>query len=189
MNTPMLQQYQDDTLTFAVYPMQNAIEYTALGFAGEVGELDNKLKKVIRDGGGVITPEKAEMLCDELGDCMWYIARHSADLGFKLQDDLSVQFSPTGANYNSIRNPVQLMLALTRVAGKIAANSENYLANGRYGEFERGESDGLLCEAIQICRGLAYELNSDLEKVCQANIAKLQGRKERQTLQGDGDNR
>lgn len=189
MITEQLQRYQEDTKTFARYPMQDAIEYTALGLFGEVGEFDNKLKKVIRDGGGVITPEKAEMLLDELGDCQWYNARHCDDLGFKLEDDISQIFDPGGTTYSNIDDPKRLSLAMSRIAGKLAAYSEEYLASGEYPYYAREEAFGLCCEFIQVCRQVAYVLNSDLETVCNQNIAKLQGRADRGTLQGSGDNR
>ena len=45
-----------------------------------------KIKKVIRDNGGVITEEKREELKKEIGDVLWYAAGLSAELGLSLED-------------------------------------------------------------------------------------------------------
>jgi NTP pyrophosphatase (non-canonical NTP hydrolase) len=49
------------------------VSYAALGM-GEAGEVQGKVKKVIRDSGGVITDKVREQIAGELGDCLWYLA-------------------------------------------------------------------------------------------------------------------
>jgi len=71
--------YQKEALKTAVFPDfdSNYVEgliYPIIGLAGECGELSNKFKKVLRDHNGVVTGEMNKLLCDELGDCLWYIA-------------------------------------------------------------------------------------------------------------------
>jgi len=85
--------YQKQTTSTAIYNNTSAIDantaqlaYVVLGLAGEAGEVANKLKKVIRDGGGVITKEQRFALIDELGDVFWYLAQCCE----KLDIDLSV---------------------------------------------------------------------------------------------------
>lgn len=57
----------------AVYPKEEGIYYTVLGLASEAGEVAGKLKKWIRgdipDGPGL-----QELLEDELGCTLWYLA-------------------------------------------------------------------------------------------------------------------
>lgn len=82
--------YQDATMSTALYPGANegtveAVVYCALGL-GEVGEIQGKIKKIIRDDSGVITPEKREAIYGELGDALWYLARLSAELGYPLSN-------------------------------------------------------------------------------------------------------
>ncbi len=51
-----------------------ALSYVGLGL-GEVGEIQGKLKKVLRDDKGVVTPERREALEAEIGDAFWYLVR------------------------------------------------------------------------------------------------------------------
>ena len=76
--------YQELTNKTAIYPKEKWLEYTTLGLVGEAGEIANKVKKVIRDDNGIFTEKKVKELSDEIGDVLWYIARLSDELGFKL---------------------------------------------------------------------------------------------------------
>ena len=62
-----------------------AISYVGLGL-GEVGEVQNKLKKVIRDKNGIINDEFKNDIKKELGDILWYVSEMSTILGFNLED-------------------------------------------------------------------------------------------------------
>lgn len=46
--------------------------YAACGAAGEVGELCNQIKKVLRDDGGIPSDVRKEKLGGELGGVFWY---------------------------------------------------------------------------------------------------------------------
>ena len=68
----------------SVYPdCGNNFNYAAIGLAGEVGEILNKWKKVVRDDGGVLNQETREALLHELGDVLWYVAAAAYELGYK----------------------------------------------------------------------------------------------------------
>ena len=62
-----------------------AIAYDGLGL-GEAGEVQGKIKKIIRDNGGKITPEHIEAIKGELSDVLWYIASMCDNLGLKMED-------------------------------------------------------------------------------------------------------
>lgn len=84
----LLDEYQKASMETAVYLKQNSIGglvYSTLGLAGESGELANKVKKLLRDDGGEVTPERREQMEDELGDVLWYVA----SVARELKSDLS----------------------------------------------------------------------------------------------------
>lgn len=70
----------------AVYPGKGFnITYPTLGLAGEAGEVADKVKKVIRDQGGVVGVDTMEALAYELGDVLWYICALAGELGLSLE--------------------------------------------------------------------------------------------------------
>lgn len=79
--------YQDSAAATAVYPQVGKnIAYPALGLGGEAGEVQNKVKKVLRDDGGVLTPDKRDAIADEIGDVLWYAAVLAREIGASLED-------------------------------------------------------------------------------------------------------
>ena len=73
--------YQQKACETAIFPKETALAYLTLGLAGEAGEIDNKAKKLIRDGDN---PAKRAEITKELGDVCWYIAVLSKELGANL---------------------------------------------------------------------------------------------------------
>lgn len=85
-NPMKFDEYQYFTSTTAKYPPEMGIYYTALGLAGEAGEYCDKIKKVLRDDDGEITPEKRVELIKELGDIQWYISEAARMLNYSLSE-------------------------------------------------------------------------------------------------------
>ena len=84
------QEYQTESRKTAIYPNKdNNFIYPTLGLAGEAGEVAEKIKKVLRDGNGVVSEEKKEEIIKELGDVMWYVANLSTELKISLEDVVS----------------------------------------------------------------------------------------------------
>jgi NTP pyrophosphatase (non-canonical NTP hydrolase) len=82
-----LADYQERSRQTAVYPNAGAnLVYPALGLCGEAGEVAEKIKKAIRDDGGILTPERRAALAGELGDVLWYLAQLSTEAGLDLAD-------------------------------------------------------------------------------------------------------
>jgi NTP pyrophosphatase (non-canonical NTP hydrolase) len=89
-------EYQAKTRETATYPeaftgSKAAINYCLVGLAGEVGEIMNKWKKVLR-GDGVYTSDDAwealknfeRDMVDEAGDVQWYLARLTEECGIQM---------------------------------------------------------------------------------------------------------
>ena len=80
-------EYQQASQATAVYPTDNdAIIYCTLGLCGESGEVAEKIKKVLRDNGGVYSEQAKTAIKSELGDVLWYLSQLSTELGFDLKD-------------------------------------------------------------------------------------------------------
>jgi NTP pyrophosphatase (non-canonical NTP hydrolase) len=62
-----------------------AVAYDGLGL-GETGEVQDKIKKIIRDSGGIITEEAKKGILFEIGDCLWYLTSLCETLGTTLED-------------------------------------------------------------------------------------------------------
>ena len=86
--------YQRRSRVTAVYPdAGDNLTYPALGLCGEAGEVAEKVKKAIRDDGGVLTDERRAALAAEIGDVLWYVAQLATeadlDLGAIADENLS----------------------------------------------------------------------------------------------------
>ncbi len=80
-------EYQRQSRKTAVYPNRGkSLVYPTLGLVGEAGEVADKVKKVLRDDGGIVTNEKKEELKKELGDVLWYLSQIATELKFSLDD-------------------------------------------------------------------------------------------------------
>jgi hypothetical protein len=81
-------EYQEKAVSTAVYPGRGTVmglAYAGLGL-GEAGEAQNKIKKVLRDDGGVLTEEKRIAIAKEIGGNLWYCAAVAEELGMSLDD-------------------------------------------------------------------------------------------------------
>lgn len=80
-------EYDERAKKTAVYPnIGNNYVYPVLGLCGEAGEVSEKIKKVIRDFGGVMSDEQKEEIKKELGDVLWYVSAISSELGFSMEE-------------------------------------------------------------------------------------------------------
>ncbi len=80
-----LSDYQDRSRATAVYPGAGAnLLYPTLGLCGEAGEVAEKIKKMVRDDAGVLSPERRADLAKELGDVLWYVAQLATEAGLDL---------------------------------------------------------------------------------------------------------
>ncbi len=90
-----LNDYQESAEKTAIYKGKNTIDglvYTALGL-GEAGEVQNKVKKVLRDDNGILTENKKIEIAKELGGNLWYIAMCAKEIGYTLEEIASLNLS------------------------------------------------------------------------------------------------
>lgn len=80
MNEYQMRARETAIYTNKVYGAAGAIQYATLGLVGEAGEIANKVKKIVRDHNGNLTPEVREALIEELGDVLWYVANLALEL-------------------------------------------------------------------------------------------------------------
>lgn len=163
----MLADYQTRAVATAIYPRQYAIAYPALGLIGEL----NELKQAWLDWEDGFT-ELDLSLIKEMGDVMWYCANLAADLGVSLStlDSLAPATMPSD-----------------KAVGIFAEKLKKLI---------RDESDdkreyvlAFITSVIASIRKLCDDFCFSFEDVLTTNLDKLESRKERGTLQGDGDNR
>jgi NTP pyrophosphatase (non-canonical NTP hydrolase) len=81
-----LKEYGELAMKTAIFPKRDGYAYTALGLAGEAGEIANKVKKFIRDGYDEEELQiKLNDIADELGDVLWYVAAVAHVIGTDLE--------------------------------------------------------------------------------------------------------
>ena len=84
-----LDEYQRKAEKTAIYPKGTGngtigLMYCSLGVAGEAGEVADNVKKMMRDDGCVLTPDRRIKIEDEVGDVLWYLANTANELGTSL---------------------------------------------------------------------------------------------------------
>jgi NTP pyrophosphatase (non-canonical NTP hydrolase) len=80
-------QYQEQSRRTATYPHAgDDMTYPALGLCGEAGEVAEKVKKTLRDDGGVLSDERRDALARELGDVLWYLSQLATEAGLELEE-------------------------------------------------------------------------------------------------------
>lgn len=92
-----LNYYQQMAKRTAVYPKDQGLVYTALGLNGEAGEVAEKIKKILRDNNGVVSPEARDALIKEAGDVLWYLANFAEELGVNLGTIASLNLQKLGS--------------------------------------------------------------------------------------------
>lgn len=88
-----LDDYQTLSRSTAVYTestrsKNEQIYYCTLGLAGETGEVAEKIKKVLRDQGGLgfLDPTVVDAIVSEMGDVLWYLAALATELQVSLAE-------------------------------------------------------------------------------------------------------
>lgn len=167
-------EYQQQALTTAVFPLERAVDYCALGLASELGEL---LEKWCDHSYGYDSPE----IDSEAGDVWWYMAA--------LCDALSEPFSRAvdmGQEWNNYIDR-DLSAGLAKVTGavkKAIRDDHGIITTGRKAKIMEGIS-----QIAFALRNMAEECGTTDRAVMLRNLDKLAARKAAGTIKGDGDHR
>lgn len=80
--------YQQKALSTNINEMDNLYLFfdRMFGLVGEAGEMADKVKKWIRDDEADWDNLDKQMMMDELGDVLWYVATLADTLGFRLDE-------------------------------------------------------------------------------------------------------
>jgi len=193
-----LSEYQEKARSTAIYLDIEGSQmiYPALGLVGECGEIAEKVKKIIRDDTnldhtlcGNITPERAEAIAGELGDCCWYLANICCDINLALDMIYKMRGASIIQQVRKLVGP-RLVLHMNRHAAVVAEALEQWYYTydcriGETGQFSYISNH--LSHIIACIEEMANRCGFTLEEIYTANIKKLAGRKQRGTLHGEGD--
>lgn len=192
-------EYQKQAKKTAIYPKDRALEYTALGLVSEVGEIAGKVKKVIRDQGGVFTDVTRAQIGAEMGDVLWYVAMCADALGEDLSDEQACVPHTTFDGYQDqwifVSYDKGSALRLAIVTGVYASAVDDHEdLRGIEGMEERRESalrDCMvtLCDVLEELGALCNTLGVRLADIAQGNLDKLASRAARNKIGGSGDER
>lgn len=165
----MLAEYQARAVATAIYPREYRIAYPALGLIGELAELREAVAQCDS------YTHNSRPVLKEAGDVMWYCANLAADLGV----DLSTLDTHT----------LLSVFPSEKYIGDFAEKVKKLIRDGS--DDKREAVLAFITLAIAAVRTTCHNFSHDFsfENVLTTNLEKLESRKERGTLQGDGDNR
>lgn len=182
-------EYQRKVNGTSIYPKENALTYVTIGLVNEAGEVAGKAVHIDEMCSNVEIPRYD--ILDELGDVMWYLAELSWLLGFELGEIYNMT-KPTDREltYDKRIFISQLSLHLTHKTGLAAGKIKKYL-RGDYELTNRIKQaiGKYLSDSMNIIEMFAKDLDSSIQEVMVMNKIKLESRRDRGTLQGDGDKR
>jgi NTP pyrophosphatase (non-canonical NTP hydrolase) len=101
--------YQSRALEFGIYKDKMSISnngnevvwiYPILGLCGEAGEVADKLKKILRDKGGIISDDDKIAIQLELGDVMWYLSELCTRLNISLEETAKANINKLNSRMN-----------------------------------------------------------------------------------------
>jgi len=80
-------EYQLKARETAMFPDEdNRFIFATLAMMGEAGEVSEKVKKIWRDKGKVVSDQDREDIKKELGDVLWYMSQLAAELKIDFDD-------------------------------------------------------------------------------------------------------
>ncbi len=187
-----LNEYQEKASSTAQYPISTfkldtsheGLIYQTMWMAGFVGNICNQVKKLIRDDNGVLTSdrkEKLDTLVDEAIQALNWIGQ-SLNNESNLSERLDMS-ECIGICYTT--------LGLMGESGELCDDAKDLIETKDEEEIQtiRSNLRDELGDVAWYVATTAKELDRKLDSICEANLAKLKSRRERDMISGDGDHR
>lgn len=178
--------FQQQALTTAIYPVDREVDYTIVGLGSEIGELAEVYAEAKKGFYGKLNGEDTKEALSECGDIFWYVAA-TAD-ALKLNLDWVLKQTTTELHHVSKGlTLVDMVVAHGKIQGILKKSIRDNSG------FLNDEHESLI--AAQLCHiwnhtaQFIYLLGGTENGVMNANLNKLADRKARGVLQGSGNNR
>jgi len=181
-------EYQKATSLTAIYPKDNDYDliYLANGIMSEVGEIMGKNKKIIRDDNCQYSPEKIEAISKEIGDVLWYMSEIASAFGIDFNFVAGNNFQQLETTKLTLQHT---MISLGYNTGYLLRHMDDIITHGyvrtAYAEYIRNTLMNIYVDLMS----LAINFDLFMVDIAEENVAKLQDRKERDAIKGDGDER
>lgn len=189
-------EYQRRAMETAVYPRKThlgAILYCALGLAGEIGELVNEAKRLIRDDQGKWTLQRRARMIEELGDILWYVAAlcHEHEKPMNIFMPLDIEVDTLQIPANGVEAALYLASQMVVKAGYIHRElKDGILDRVRGYTFRNAEMvQATISVLMRLIIKMTETLDTSLGHVMEENLRKLEDRARRNVVKGEGDNR
>jgi NTP pyrophosphatase (non-canonical NTP hydrolase) len=175
--------YQQQALTTAIYPLKREVEYTVLGLLSEVAELAEWLHPDYAGsrhfGDWLVNMKK------EVGDCFWYVAALADALKTPLE---AVARSANRYHYQELD---AAYLTLVQDAGYLQGLVKKSIRDdaGHLTEDRRIKMIATLARICWALDNICDQLATSRYAVMNDNLNKLASRKQRGVLKGSGDAR
>ena len=179
-------EYQQQALTTAIYPVDREVDYTIVGLGSEIGELAEVYAESKKNFYGKLNGTDTKEALSECGDIQWYVAATADALGLQL--DWVLQQANTDLHHVSKGlTLVDMVVSHGKIQGilkKSIRDNQGYLTS-THEEMIAKE----LCHIWNHTAQFIYLLGGTEAGVMAANLNKLADRKARGVLQGSGNDR
>ena len=166
------QDYANQAKQYAIFPVIRSLEYTTLGLTSEICEM-------LLAGNGF----DSKHFEDEQGDVWWYLAAvcDATDIDFAaICEDLDPD--PKVSYEQVVDHLIQGLRLLTGAVKKLIRDDNSVLSSVRTTRIRVGVGVRDIVSAMM-------ELEPKHQRIMTANLNKLESRKRRGVISGDGDNR
>lgn len=83
----LFSRYSSLALTLSAYPDKCSGYVPTMGLIGEIGEVAEHVKKMLRDDNGILTAARGLAVRSELGDVLWYAFAMSRQYGIAMHEE------------------------------------------------------------------------------------------------------